>query len=185
MTDDSSACRQAVPADQDRGPGLAAALQGFMPPGAAPVAQRAWMVGAWDGVRWSPPDDAAPWAQWRHLSTIVLDGGEAGRAHGESIWTTEVEGRPVGAAWEWIEWQPGVVILKDPMSIVSNLSCPVDDEDAPGPATSRVVALNTIAHALPWQDEVMRRLPRRASTRRTGTTQRTQRHVPEARRRVQ
>lgn len=183
MTEDSTTPWPAETVDPADAPEPGA--QPSRPPGQAAGPQRAWMVGAWDGVRWSPSVDSMARTRWRHLSTIVLEGSDEGRAQGESIWATEVDGHAVGAAWEWIEWQPGVVILKDPMSIVSNLSCPVDDEDAPGPATSRVVALNTIAHALPWQDEVMRRLPRRASTRRTGTTQRTQRHVPEARRRVQ
>lgn len=125
---------------------------------AASALSRAWMVSAWGAVPWSPAHDAQTWDRWRHVRTIVLECGDGEPAQGESIWAYDADGEPAAVAWEWIEWHPGVVLLKDPMSIVSNLAWNCGDDDPP--AMSRILALNRIPHALPWQDEVLRALSR-------------------------
>lgn len=113
---------------------------------------RAWMISAWKSTTWSLPDDASHWERWRHVATVVLGGDTNTQLTGECVWALDTADATVGAAWEWIEWQPGVIILRDPMAIASNVVVFGDPEHP----TSRAIALNTIAHQLPWRERVLR-----------------------------
>lgn len=118
---------------------------------------RAWMINTWKSTTWSPPADQTQWRQWKHMTTVVLDRDSDGRLMGETVWVLQGDQTTIGAAWEWIEWQPRVIILMDPMAIVSNVEVFGD----PGAPISRPIALNTIAHALPWREQVLRTISER------------------------
>lgn len=123
------------------------------------IPKRAWMLHAWRTTRWTPPMDlaASAWEQWRHVSTVVLSRDADNQlANGECIWALDEGEEPIGVAWEWTEWRPGVIILKDPMCIVSNLAHDAEPAEQGGYLLSRDIVLNTIARALPWQEEVVR-----------------------------
>ena len=62
-----------------------------------------------------------------------------------------------GVAWDWVEVQPGVVAMADPLGLVTNLKL-LDDH---GEALTKIevaVQLHQLVHALPWQTEVQRAL---------------------------
>ncbi len=124
---------------------------------------RAWMLRAWPSVRWTPPLDPCDeqWALWRHVATVPVGRADGRLLRGESIWAMVTQGQAIGAAWEWVEWRPGVVVLRDPMGITSNLAKD-SDPDPRGLAVnlSREIRLNTIAHSLPWQPEALRAIQR-------------------------
>lgn len=71
------------------------------------------------------------------------------------MWTSRVGECTAGVSWEWIEWEPEVPILADPMSVVSNMSFGAGSQAWDG---QRAVQLNTLIHELPWQQEVLRAL---------------------------
>ena len=64
-----------------------------------------------------------------------------------------IDGKSVGAAWEWSELRPGVVMLTDPNSLQSNLRFVGADHAVLDEAVA-MVCLNRLAHHLPWQPAV-------------------------------
>lgn len=113
----------------------------------------AWMIKSWPTLDWHLPDDPAEWPAFWHMSTNVRDADRSGRRSGDTVWITSVEGRSVGAAWEWTEMHDGVLVLSDPNSIITNIRfVSVTDEDEP--SLRATISLNRIAHTVPWQDAV-------------------------------
>ncbi|EHR68936.1 hypothetical protein BurJ1DRAFT_0037 [Burkholderiales bacterium JOSHI_001] len=112
---------------------------------------QSWMIRRWPHVEWYLPATLNEWPAFSHMGTQVQGQPDAqGRCVGHTVWLGNVDGRTAGAAWAWTEWRPGVVLLSDPNAIVSNLRCRGDS------GLSNTVALNLLAHALPWQNEVLR-----------------------------
>lgn len=115
----------------------------------------AWTIKAWPPVL---SQQAALFAaRYRHIGTEVQDpSAEPGKRAGQTIWASRTE-PSVAIAWDWAEVCPFVVVLSDPMAILTNAQIeraphrPLDESDA-------VVAVNTVVHRLPWQREVRRRL---------------------------
>ncbi len=124
-------------------------------------ALRAWALLSWEPMSWRAPDDPVQWPTWTHAATSVHDmGADASEpARGETVWTAKVDHGTLGVAFEWVEWMPGVVILFDPMSICSNIAS--DDEASVHGSGQRIIKLNRIAHALPWQTRVVETLRQR------------------------
>jgi hypothetical protein len=113
----------------------------------------ACIVYAWPPVLWqaqSPP-------QWRfvHLGTQILSRRK--RCAGQTVWANALPEGTAGVAWEWVQLQPGVLAVADPMGFISNL-CWVDAEGRALPNIQQALHLNEIVHALPWQSEVERAL---------------------------
>lgn len=115
----------------------------------------AWTIKAWPPV--SSQQAAFCAASYRHVGTEVQDPrAKPGHRAGQTIWASRTE-PPVAIAWDWAEICPFVVVLSDPMAILTNarIEAPphrtLDNGDA-------VVAVNTVVHRLPWQRFVRRRL---------------------------
>ncbi len=72
---------------------------------------------------------------------------------GDTVWVAQGEDWHVGLAWEWIEVKPGIVMLADPNSIITNLQF-VDSEQQAVTGLSKTVLINRIVHATPWQQSV-------------------------------
>lgn len=51
--------------------------------------------------------------------------------------------------WEWVEFRAGVVLLANPMEILSNMKFDVEG-DQTLPRNSNIETLNIIVHSLPW-----------------------------------
>jgi hypothetical protein len=110
---------------------------------------QSWMIRSWPPVEWYLPATPSEWPIFSHVGTRVYDQPDAqGRCFGNTVWIGNVNGQTTGAAWEWTEFRIGVVVLSDPNTIISNLQCRNDN------GLSDTVALNHIAHALPWQATV-------------------------------
>jgi hypothetical protein len=83
---------------------------------------------------------------------------EYGRAVGDTVWAASMGSKGLlGAAWEWVELLPGVVVLSDPNGLVSNAQFLADDGAEECELRSTVM-VNCIAHAIPWQRTVTRLL---------------------------
>ena len=112
---------------------------------------QSWMIRSWPPVEWYFPATSGEWPIFSHVGTRVYDQPDAeGRCFGNTVWMGCVNGQTTGAAWEWTEFRVGVLVLSDPNTIISNLQCRSHQ------GLSDTVALNRIAHALPWQDTVNR-----------------------------
>lgn len=113
-----------------------------------------WMIRMWPIREWYMPDDPAEWPAWWHMGTRVRAPRDGqGRWQGDTVWAATLEGVEVAATWSWTELRPGVVVLSDPNGIESNLRC----VGATAPAEeglSAMVALNRLAHELPWCETV-------------------------------
>jgi hypothetical protein len=114
-----------------------------------------WMVKAWPMVEWYLPDVTAPGPALCHVQTQVRPGSDRpGRRFGDTVWIGVVQGRSVGLAWDWVELQPGVVMLADPNSIISNLRFLTAQRTYQEPVVG-LISLNRLVHELPWQSVVL------------------------------
>jgi hypothetical protein len=113
-----------------------------------------WHVVSWPKVVAGLGDFKRVAPSFQHLSTTVEDDeDEPGLHRGQAVWGAELGGRRVGIAWEWREVRTNVVAMDDPMVVLANVE--LRDEQgrclADGP---RLLALHTLIHGLPWQDEI-------------------------------
>lgn len=110
-----------------------------------------WLIKAWPTVLWTY--SAFCRAGFRHWNTQVLDPQrKPGTRTGQTVWVS-VATPPVAVAWDWIEVRPWVVVMDDPMSILSNVELEDAHKDRLGSAAS-TLALNRVVHRLPWQRTV-------------------------------
>ncbi len=112
---------------------------------------QSWMIKSWATLEWYLPPQVETLPSFKHMGTQLRDdGGLAGLRAGDTVWMAQDEQRPVGLAWEWVEVKPGVVMLADPNSIITNLQF-VDDHQLPVYGLAKTVAVNRLVHALAWQ----------------------------------
>jgi len=115
---------------------------------------QSWMIKSWPTLQWYLPPNPDDWPQFRHVSTQVREDRDArGRRIGDTVWLTSLEGESAGIAWEWTEFRPGVVVLSDPNSIVTNVQF-LTRNNHEIETLEAAICLNRIAHVLPWQDDV-------------------------------
>ncbi len=72
---------------------------------------------------------------------------------GEIVYRAEVGARTITLAWAWVEIQPCVYAIKDPMSIASNFRL-LDQAGRPLSTSSRAVVLNNAVRRLDWWAEI-------------------------------
>ncbi len=109
-------------------------------------------IPAWHIVGWPAVDLSIE--QWTGLSGFQLVGhssrlDEEGRRSGSTLWAAKAAAGRVGLAWEWCELQSNVVVMSDPMSIMSNVV--LRDEERKTNEFERILHLNNAVYQLPWQ----------------------------------
>lgn len=77
----------------------------------------------------------------------------SGLSSGHVVWGTGEEVGRIGIAWDWEELVDGVVVLSDPMSILTNFDF-VDDHGNPISCATQILHLNTTIYALGWQSVI-------------------------------
>lgn len=93
-----------------------------------------------------------------HFQPLGVAGERGPGLHGQAVWG-KVEGEaPVGIAWDWTEIAPDVVVLADPMVVVSNLEL-LDEGGQPMSRASCLLALNAAIHGLNWQTAILEKAP--------------------------
>ena len=108
---------------------------------------------------WAPvPADLHQWressARLQHLRTAFLPLRDSLlRRRGTTLWATEFEDSKVGLVWEWAELAERVVVMVNPMAVVTNLTL-LDECGRPLDLTARACNLNAAIYSLPWQDEI-------------------------------
>ena len=117
-------------------------------------------VAAWKIVAW--PRVSTPLVNWQHtlkrlrpLGTTVLCGSHPNRLReGQQVWGASIEGSMIGIAWDWREVMPSVLVMSDPMSIVTNATL-VDEEGTPVDQAVHLMEMNAAIYQLPWQARAM------------------------------
>ena len=119
---------------------------------------QSWMIKSWVTLEWYLP------LQTEQLPTFKLvglqirdDGSTTGSRGGDTVWVAQDENGHAGLAWEWVEVQPGIVMLADPNSIITNLQI-VDSNNGLVSGLAKTIAVNRMVHALPWQSSVCAQL---------------------------
>lgn len=116
------------------------------------------MIKSWTTLEWYLPPETGPLPHFNLVGTQVRDDGSStGFRAGDTVWVAEDAQGQAGLAWEWIEVQPGVVMLADPNSIITNLQI-VDSHNGPVSGLAKTIAVNRLVHALPWQQSVCTQL---------------------------
>jgi hypothetical protein len=113
-----------------------------------------WSVKAWPEVYATVEQFAAAARQLKPISQQYEKAAGILRS-GNVLWSTLVQGRPVGLAWDWAELRPQVVAICDPMCILTNVKL-VDAEGCLLEEGSEAMELNRVIHDLPWQQAVLR-----------------------------
>jgi hypothetical protein len=123
----------------------------------------AWSVITWPKVLASVKELEEAVFRMQHLSTSVhADPHDDERLCGQVLWGGDVGGTPVGIAWDWTMLSSEVVIMADPMKLLTNLVL-IDDGELLDDMSS-ILRLNTAIHQLRWQDRMpapQRRLAQR------------------------
>ncbi len=123
---------------------------------------QSWMIKSWPIIDCLPLAVDGEWPAFLHMSTQVRQARRgSGPCAGSTVWVGSVAGAAAdagaagyaGLAWDWVEMRPGVMLLADPNSIISNLRV-VDARKAPLDSLSALVFLNTLVHRLHWQEPV-------------------------------
>ena len=109
-------------------------------------------VPAWHIVGWPVVELSVE--HWKELSKFQLVGQSArhdqsGRRLGNTLWAAEIFGQQVGLAWEWCEVLPNVIVMTDPMSIMSNVT--LTAMDGRPNEFERVLHLNNAVYQINWQ----------------------------------
>ena len=113
------------------------------------------MIKSWPIIEWKLPPDMGTWPALVHASTSAREAntGPVDRRCGETVWIGVVDGKSIGAAWEWVELRPGVVMIADPNTILTNIRF-LDESDAYQEPLRALVSMNRLVHVLPWQATV-------------------------------
>lgn len=119
---------------------------------------QSWMIKSWPIIDWFPPPPDEGWPSFLHMGTHIYQDRCGSRpCVGSTVWVGAVGGSYAGLAWDWVELRPGVLLLADPNSIVTNLQVTDARRLLLGPLESNV-SLNTVLHRLPWQEWVCSRV---------------------------
>jgi len=79
--------------------------------------------------------------------------GKGARPRGETVWSATIGAMTLGLAWEWVELREGVLMLRDPNTIITNVLF-LDAELALETECAAISSANRLTHELPWQSTV-------------------------------
>jgi hypothetical protein len=92
------------------------------------------------------------------MSTRVTHlGSEQTPPCGQTVWTECSLEHDAGLAWDWVQICEGVIVMADPMSLVTNLRL-VGAQGQVLTAREAALYLGRLVQQLPWQDEVLNAL---------------------------
>jgi len=79
--------------------------------------------------------------------------GKGARPRGETVWSATIGAMTFGFAWEWVELREGVLMLRDPNTIITNVLF-LDAKLALETECAAISSANRLTHELPWQSTV-------------------------------
>jgi hypothetical protein len=91
----------------------------------------------------------------RPLGASESPGAGAHPRQGQVLWGGATERGLVGMAWDWIEMQRDVIVMLDPMTVLSNAVF-VDDRGQLLAENNWILYLNNAVHDIEWQKALLR-----------------------------
>ncbi len=123
---------------------------------AAPILPSPLAPYSWPPVFWQANLRRTP--KFVHLSThVTRAGGQKQPCCGSTLWGGFSADGDAGLAWDWVEIEQGVVAMRDPMSLMTNLQLVAENGEVLKPIAA-ALHFNQFVRRLPWQDEVRRLL---------------------------
>ena len=114
----------------------------------------AWQVSSWSPVEAGLKEWQSAVRRLRHLGTSVQsDEQSEGLRYGQIVWGGEKSGAMFGMAWDWREIAENVIVMSDPMAVITNVTL-LSDDGVEVSASRKVIVMNTAIYSLPWQDVV-------------------------------
>lgn len=90
----------------------------------------------------------------QHLGTTAYPRDDAPQLWaGQTTWAWQERGMCHAVGWDWIEMQRGVIVLADPMALITNVEFASHEQGEKG-ERQRILLLNSIVYLLPWQEQV-------------------------------
>lgn len=114
----------------------------------------AWQVMTWGTRKIALDEWGAMMAAFKPASASFYFDEHQPTARGQVLWATDTDGEPVGLAWDWAEVRERLLVLADPMAVLSNVALVDEDGEALDPR-EQLVYLNDMIHALPWQERLI------------------------------
>ena len=108
----------------------------------------------WPRVAMSPTACAQEVARFMPLGLVGHPATEHEHGHGQVVWGIVRDGTRMAIAWDWTEAAPGIVVLADPMVVLTNLQL-VDNEGFPLSYEDRILALSAAINGWDWQSAVV------------------------------
>lgn len=126
------------------------------------------MIKSWPIIDWFPAVPAEESRAFLHMGTQLRHEARGAQPlAGSTVWLGNIAGQHAGLAWEWVELRPGVLMLADPNSIITNLRM-VDVAGHHQDELACIVNLNRLLHQLSWQEAVCEVIHSSQAGRRTG-----------------
>ena len=112
-------------------------------------------VPVWHIVTW--PEVALTEPAWKALGGFDLLGwsshqDEEGRMRGNTLWASDEASGRIGLAWDWCETDRNVLVMCDPMSVLSNVV--ISGAEDRRNDFKRTIHLNNAIYQLPWQRQL-------------------------------
>lgn len=112
------------------------------------------ILSLWKPVTVTVGDWVAAAASFCRVSVVRRRGVPAAEASGHAIWGTFIGPTPMALCWEWSLSHPGVVVLSNPMGVMSNVAL-VDPQGERFSHAQTLLELNRALYALDWQEQVL------------------------------
>jgi len=114
-----------------------------------------WGVVSWQPVMITPERFHRMTGGMRQLGASECKGAGACTRQGQVLWGGATERGLVGLAWDWIEMKDDVIVMLDPMTVLSNAVF-VNEHDELLDERHRILYLNNVVHDIDWQGSLVR-----------------------------
>lgn len=122
------------------------------------------MVPPWVILSWPAVEGVAGilhGQEFVHIGTRLIEPqAEGEHRRGSTLWVSKSPDRQVGLAWDWVEIEPQVLALSDPLGVITNLEI-VDAAGQPLKRAHKAANLVWRLGRLGWQEVVLQAIDRR------------------------
>jgi hypothetical protein len=116
-----------------------------------------WRVLAWTPVRVTVDEIEQIVTRLEEMGESANDDSDAEHlGTGQVVWGAQVDGGPIGLAWDWCEVTKDVITMANPMMIISNIEI-VQNKGEVLSNSERLLQLNNVIHELRWQERLSER----------------------------
>lgn len=112
-----------------------------------------WLIASWPPVHCAVTQRSLMIRRLRCISARVNPAGAGQPRSGQVLWACSTPMGDAGLAWDWSEIRRNVVVITDPMHVLSNLRF-VDSHGVELPQSAGLLELSNLVANLRWQGQV-------------------------------